>query len=231
MNVQNLYPNFLLLPLLLSAALPLCLNACGSSTSSSDIKYVSIGASDATGVGASPLTNGYVYRIEDALDEQCADSELINVGIPGVDADTIEDVEVPAAIALDPELITVWTGSNDLIGGRSVESFESDLMEILTKLRSDTDAQIFVANLPNLPELPKYESSPDADVTTERVDAFNAAISRQTAAIEATLVDLNAIELTDVLVSDDGFHPSDTGHQGIATLFLQEILPQLELCN
>ena len=32
--------------------------------------YLAIGASDAAGVGAEPLTNGYVFQIADELDER-----------------------------------------------------------------------------------------------------------------------------------------------------------------
>ncbi|MCB0339398.1 MAG: hypothetical protein KDD53_07330 [Bdellovibrionales bacterium] len=198
-------------------------SACGSSDS--DVKYVAIGASDATGIGATPLTKGYVFEIDNGLDELCGGAEFFNLGIPGVEADQVENVEVPAARELDPNLITIWIGSNDLVAGRSVESFQADLIGILMTLSVDTDAAIFIANIPMLPNLPRFQDEPDSDVTKERVDAYNGVIADEAQAVGAVLVDLSNIPITNVLISDDGFHPSDQGHQAIAEIFLDNILP------
>lgn len=200
---------------------------CGSSTSSSDIKYVAIGASDATGIGASPITRGYAFQIEEQLDQMCGDTELINLGIPGAEADEIQNVAPPVADEVNPELITVWVGNNDLVGGRTVESFESDLRSILQSLRAETSAAIFVGNISDLTLLPTFQEEPDSDVTRERVEMYNAAISRQTSAINATLVNLFAADFQSEFVSDDGFHPNNEGHQAVANEFLARILPQV----
>ena len=205
----------------------LILASCGSSSSSNDINYVAIGASDAAGIGATPIGNGYVYRIKDSLNEQCGSIDLNNLGVPGLTANEIEDIEIPVAVRLNPDLVTVFTGGNDLVSGRSIEDFESDLADILTKLRSDTGAAIFVANLPDMTQLPEFQQDPDRDVTAERVAAFNAAISRQVGAAGATEVDLFSHEVNSTFVASDGFHPNDAGHQLMADLFLAKIVPQI----
>jgi len=214
----------------LGSLLAICA-ACDSS-SDGDIRYVAIGASDATGIGASPIDNGYVYRIDDGIDSQCSEgSQLINLGIPSVEADEVDDVELPLAVEIDPDLVTVFVGGNDIIHGRTVESFESDVAKILVTLRNDTEAAIFIANLPDLTQLPRFRNEPDPDVTTERIVAYNAAIARQAAMVGVTVIDLYSEEVDDSLVSDDGFHPNDAGHDKIANLFLQEIIPQVCSAN
>jgi hypothetical protein len=51
--------------------LALQLSGCSTtSRSQEDILYLALGASDALGIGASPLRNGYVYRIRDELEQQ-----------------------------------------------------------------------------------------------------------------------------------------------------------------
>lgn len=208
-----------------------CFIACGDS--SNEFRYIAIGASDAIGIGATPLNNGYVFLINSKLEKDCSaiaqDVELFNLGIPGVELDEIENVEVPAAIELEPELITIWTGSNDLIGGRSVEDFRNDLRDVLETLSQETVAQLYIGNVPKLHLLPRFQEEPNEDVTQERVSAFNAVIQEEANRAGVILVDLSQIQPTGVLVSEDGFHPRDEGHAIIADLFFMSI--QTSLCS
>ncbi len=210
--------------LILSA---LGLVSCGGS-SGNNIDYVALGASDANGVGAVAPFKGYVFEISDRLEEECAGTALTNLGIPGAKAGDIKNVASPVAKQINPDLITLWTGANDLVSGDSVEEFEGKLREILEDL-NDTQARVFVGNLPDLTQLPSFVQDPDADVTAARVVAYNAAIAQQASAFGATVVNLNSIEAEASLFSDDGFHPSNDGHHRIAQLFLDAIIPQL--CN
>lgn len=219
------------------------LTACGSSSDDDDtplppppvqgsLTYLALGASDAFGIGATPLTNGYVYRIEVALDNERPDpTDLINSGVPGALADDILDaLDVALTVGIRPDLVTLWTGANDLTQGRSPADFEADLETMLTRLRRETGAMIFLADLPDLTALPRFVAEPDADVTRERVAAFNAVIERQAALQGIALVRLSALPVEPELTSDaDGFHPSDAGHARIAEAFLQVIRPALGL--
>ncbi len=212
--------------------------ACGGSSGGDPIgsgggpiEYAALGASDVTGVGATPLTNGYVYLIEDSIQQQRGEPvNLYNVGIPGADIGLIKNVSVEILKRTPtPNLITLSTGANDVIGGASLSKFEQDLNSLLNELRSLTPtATIAVANIPDLTEIPRFQENPDPDVTTTRIRDFNAAIARQAASHDALLVDLYSVPLNDSLVSDiDGFHPSDAGHRAIADRFLAVIGPQI----
>ncbi len=211
----------------LCSLLAISLAACGDSDG--NIEYAALGASDVVGIGASPPSQGYVFEIEDGLDAEpmCDGADVTPLGIPGAKAGDIENVSSPAAKELNPDLVTLWTGANDLVSGDSVEGFEEELNQILIDM-DETQAQVFVANLPQLTQLPTFLESPDPDVTTARVDAYNAAIARQAAAHGAVLVDLfSGLGTDQTLVSGDGFHPNDAGHKAIAQLFLREILPRV----
>jgi len=202
------------------------LSGCGSS-SGDELVYVAIGASDATGIGAEPPTDGYVFRIDDGLDSNCGGAELFNLGIPGLDADEIANLELPAAEELDPDLVTVFVGGNDLVGGRDAASFQADVQELLQTLAADTDATVFIATLPDLTLLPRFQDDPDPDVTAARVAEFNFIIESEAFASGAILVDLSDNPLSDILVSGDGFHPSNEGHKKIADEFLDLIIPTI----
>ena len=205
--------------------------ACGGSSGGDPIEYAALGASDVTGIGATPLTNGYVYLIEDSIQQQRGEPvNLYNLGIPGADIGTIRKVSVEfLKRAPSLNLITLSTGANDVIGGTNPTNFEQDLNELLSDLRSIApNATIAVANIPNLIELPRFQEHPDPDVNTPRLRNFTAAIGRQTASHNALLTDLYSVPLNDSLVSDiDGFHPSDVGHRAIANQFLAVLGPYI----
>jgi lysophospholipase L1-like esterase len=216
------------------------LGACGGDSSDrppptvaeGPLDYMALGASDAVGIGASPLEDGYVFLIDDALEaERGEDVDLTNLGVPGALADDILDaLEIGLVLGIRPDIVTLWTGANDLTQGRSPEDFGADLDAILGLLREETSALIFVGDLPDLTALPRFVEDPDDDVTLERVAAFNAVIANQAALHGARLVPLSALPVEAELTSDlDGFHPSEEGHARIAEAFLEAIRPALGL--
>ncbi|PIE36218.1 hypothetical protein CSA56_00960 [candidate division KSB3 bacterium] len=191
--------------------------------------YVGMGASDAVGIGAFPLENGYVYKIRDSLQAYAVTVELHNLGVSGKRIGYIESTELPAAIANQPDVVTIWAGPNDLIGGVSVETFEARLQSVFAQLRQQTSAIVVMANVPDLTTLPRFQLFSDSDVTSERVFAYNAAIARQTSTYAIPLVDLYAGGYADNIdyISLDGFHPSNGGYAKMAELYLEQIIKYL----
>jgi acyl-CoA thioesterase-1 len=208
-----------------------CLGLTSCATAPDDIDYLALGASDAAGVGAVPPTEGYVFLIEDELEDRVDDVHLVNLGIPSGDIAAIERaLEGFLATGQEPDLVTLWVGPNDVIRGDDPEDFEGDLEDILEQLREETDAVIIMANIPQLTQLPRFREEPDPDVTEERVEAFNEAIERQAERFDVSIVDLREEDVEEDLVSDvDGFHPNNEGHRRIADEFLEVILPELGL--
>jgi acyl-CoA thioesterase-1 len=206
-------------------------SGCGGGSDGDSIHYAALGASDVVGIGATPLTNGYVYLIGDSVEQQRGETvHLENLGIPGADVGTIRKVSIEILKrSATPNLVTVSTGANDLIQGDAVASFEQDLQRLLSDVRSlAPNSTIAVATIPNLLEVPRFRENPDRDVTENRLASFNAAISRQATAANAQLVDLYSVPLSDSLVSEiDGFHPSDAGHRVIADQFLAVLAPRI----
>jgi len=193
--------------------------------------YLALGASDATGVGAIPLTEGYVYLIKRELERRLPGVALLNLGIPGARIDLIkEQVRVAAQVGTKANLVTLWTGGNDLVNGDDPRRFQEDLRFILTTLKDKISRVIVVANLPDMTRLPRFRNQPSPNVTIDRIRAFNQAIEQEVRASNARLVNLFGEPVEDRLVFDlDGFHPNNEGHRRIAQLFLATILPALQL--
>ena len=208
------------------------LGACASAPEPPErIVYLAIGASDAAGMGAEPLTNGNVFRIADELDERVDEVFLAPLAIPGADTEQLDAaLELLLESELEPNLVTVWTGANDVIRGVDADDFEDEIADLFERLRERTDGVIVAANIPDLTELPRFRRDPDDDVTRERIEEFNEAIEEQAEDHDVLLVDLYGEPVEDDLVSDeDGFHPNDEGHRRIADEFLEVILPALGL--
>jgi acyl-CoA thioesterase I len=191
--------------------------------------YLALGASDATGVGASPLSEGYVFLIKRELDKRVPGVALVNLGVPGARIDLIkEQVRIATQVNTKANLVTLWTGTNDLVHGDDPKTFQEDLRFVLQNVRKSVSKTIVVANLPDLTQLPRFRSDPSPVVTIGRVQAFNRAIEQEARAADAPLVNLFAQPVRDDLVVDlDGFHPNDAGHREVARLFFQMILPKL----
>jgi len=228
--------------LLSSLFITFLITACASSSDDDDltegpandlpaVHYVALGASDAFGIGANPITRGYVYRIKDGFEDRGRKVDLLNLGIPTADIPAIKKT-AKAALKRDKEidLVTIWTGANDLIAGDDVGDFEQDLEGILSRLRDKSNAFIVIMNLPDLTQIKRFREKPHRRVTAERVTAFNQAITRQAQKYKVPIVDFFKAAPGDMLVSEkDGFHPNNDGHQKIADLYLQIILPQFGL--
>jgi len=226
--------------ILFSLFIALSLPACESISDDDDktnadglptIHYLALGASDATGIGALPLSRGYVFRIKDGLQDRNRKVRLVNLGIPTANVSAIEKTALAAiAAGTKKDLVTLWTGANDVIGGDDVVSFEKSLDNILHNLRQDTGAFIVIMNLPDLTQIKRFREDPDKHVTPQRVAVFNQAITRQAQKYNVPLVDFFKDSPGDMLVSKaDGFHPNNNGHQRIADLYLQFILPRFGL--
>lgn len=192
--------------------------------------YLALGASDATGIGALPLTDGYVYLITRELDRHIHGVFLVNLGVPGARIDLIkEQVRVAKQLGTTADLVTLWTGANDLVNGDDPKDFQEQLRALLGIVKENISRTLVVGNLPDLMMLSRFRTSPSPSVTPARIDAFNRAIAEETRAAGGILVDLHASPARDELVFDvDGFHPNNAGHREIAQQFLQVSLPKVQ---
>jgi lysophospholipase L1-like esterase len=143
--------------------LTLQLSGCSAtSRQQQDILYLAIGASDALGIGASPLRNGYVYRIRDELEQQTRRNvRLLNLGIPnGTARELRQALQMALGKELKSDLVTIWTGANDLVRGQAPEDFENDLSALLKELRNRNSSFVVIADIPDLPKALALELGP-----------------------------------------------------------------------
>jgi lysophospholipase L1-like esterase len=194
-------------------------------TAAPAFRYVAIGASDTVGVGASDPRNGsWPARVAARLP---AGTDYVNLGVSGSLASQAMREQLPTALGLAPQLVTIWLAVNDLNANLSAADYSVALRSVIAPLVSGTTARIFVGDVPDLRSVPAYAGT-DQTALLARITAYNSAIATVAAAFpgRVTVVDLftgSAPLVSTITVSADGFHPSDAGYALIADRFVQAI--------
>lgn len=145
---------------------------------------------DSPGIGFEPgktpliFENGVISRDDLEVDPTILfdnfflDRPYDNLGIPGaqlVDVESTSELlfelilrgmgtQFEQAIRLDPDIITLWIGNNDVLGAATnggdldkitpSDEFENDFIDILEELTAQTNADIETANIPNVTDIP-----------------------------------------------------------------------------
>jgi lysophospholipase L1-like esterase len=187
------------------------------------LTYVAIGASDTYGIGTdNPQTQSWPSDLSDKLGNGV---RLVNLGVPGVHADSALHVEVPIALDTHPDLITIWLAVNDLADNVPLTDYTRSMDSILTQLQKlPSHTRIVVANVPYVTLLPRFQNA-NAQELHARISAYNAVIASLVQKHHVLLVDLYArwqdLANHPDYISDDGFHPNAFGYAAIATIFYQ----------
>jgi lysophospholipase L1-like esterase len=179
-------------------------------------RYVAIGDSTTEGMD-DPRPDGTYRGWADRLAERLAQENpgllYANLAIRGRRIGQVCEEQLAPALALEPDVATVFAGLNDLLRRRyDANAVAGHLEAMLTALRA-TGAAVATLTLPDLSRI-----VPMARIVRPRLLAYNDAI-RQIAASTGTLVlDLAAEPVTvdPRLWSVDRLHASTLGHERIA---------------
>ena len=195
------------------------------SATRSAFRYAAIGASDTVGVGASDPRGGSWPALVAA--RLPAGTDYVNLGVSGSLAAQAAREQLPAALGLQPQLVTVWLAVNDLNANVSPSDYAIALRSVIEPLVSRTEARIFVGTVPDLRSVPAYAGT-DPAALLARITAYNAAIAALAASFSGRVVAVDLFTgsgplVSTITVSADGFHPSDAGYALIADRFAKAI--------
>jgi lysophospholipase L1-like esterase len=191
------------------------------------VLYVALGDSTVEGVGATAPDRTYVAVLHDHLRQRYPAARVENLGVGGATSADVLAGQVPRAVTLQPQLVTLSVGPNDITGRQLVHQFERNVDKILGGLRA-TGAVVVVNLLPDLAVTPRFRGSPAQESVGRLTVQFNEALRRTSREHGAEVVDLYRPSQVEVLarpelVAGDGYHPSDAGYTRWAELMWQGI--------
>lgn len=180
------------------------------------VAYVAFGDSTGVGVGAR-RGGGYVARLFERIERVRAGSSVRNFCVSGAETADVLRGQLTRLDATRPTLITLGIGINDVSHGIAPEQFARNYEEIVTRLKSKTDAPIVVTNIPDISTAPRVPVFLH-DQVQARIRVFNGHIGEIAKRHELLLVDTydmsrEVIPNHPEFFSPDGFHPSDEGYE------------------
>jgi lysophospholipase L1-like esterase len=143
-------------------------------------------------------------------------------------ADLIRD-ELPALARLEPELVTVLIGVNDVVQGVPVATYEANVVTILDALLGHVPAgRIVAVAIPDYTVTPAGSDYGDPRQQHDGIVAFNGVMRRLAQDRGIAFVDIFDISSRAaddrMLVADDGLHPSGAQY----ALWVERVAPVVE---
>jgi lysophospholipase L1-like esterase len=163
--------------------------------------WCALGDSMTLGIGASSFDRGWVGQL---AEQGSVPSRLINLSASGARVADVLEHQLPAleSLGIEPALVTVLIGSNDLISPRHRKVFP-ELFEQMLRL---LPAGSVVASQPN-----PSRAAMEANAMLDR-------IADERGLVIAELRDPRTTSWKGKLAADH-FHPNDVGYAGIAEVF------------
>lgn len=179
------------------------------------ITYVAIGDSLTAGVGVDTYLESYPYLIAQKIAGDATKVFLKPFAVPGVRSMYVLNNFIEPVIASDPDIVTLFIGINDIHGNVSKKQFKENYARLLTKLTEETDAEIYVINLPYI-GTSDLISLPYRYYFNWRTQQFNVIIKELATQYGVTYVDLYTAHEPNALRTEyyagDFFHPNAIGY-------------------
>ena len=190
------------------------------------IVYVALG--DSTGAGVGAREGGYVARLFKRILELRPGSKLSNLCVSGATTEDLLQGQLDRGVALNPDLVTVGIGINDIGHGLTLEQFSTNYEQIISTLTQKTHARIVVTNLPDISTAPRIPG-PMRNEYQRRIVQFSERLQEIANRHGVTTFDIHTITKAELpahpeYFSADGFHPSDKGYE----LWASEMWPTVE---
>jgi lysophospholipase L1-like esterase len=180
-------------------------------------RYVAVGDSQTEGVGDVPYPDGtdrgWADRFASELVRSSPGLQYANLAIRGRRIRQIRDEQLGPALALEPDLVSVMAGLNDVIRPRFDLDRTLAHMEEMQRAFADQGATILTITFPEPSGL-----GPVGRLVHDRVIAFNRGLREVAAGSGARLLDLEPIGVTTDprLWSHDRLHLNAEGHRRLA---------------
>ena len=180
-------------------------------------RYVAIGDSSTEGLDDPDGHGGYrgwANRLAlHVAQAQAAPLLYANLGVRGRKTREVRTQQLASALAMHPDLVTVFTGVNDVVRRRCNVTAVAGDMELMQTALVATGATVLTITMPDLSSV-----VPMARLMRDRLLALNALVREACARTGAHCVDLARYPVTSDmrLWSGDRLHANSEGHRRIA---------------
>jgi lysophospholipase L1-like esterase len=176
------------------------------------LRYVALGDSYTIGTSVKPRErwpNQLVRMLNPG-----ADLDLVaNLAVNGSTAEDVLDDQLGQLAGLEPDLVSLLIGVNDVVRNAEVEAYRTNLRSILSDLagRLPPD-RILLVTTPDYTLTPQGGEFGDPGRQSTRIHAFNDVLVSEAASMAMLVVDISPV--ADLvpddpsLVAEDGLHPS-----------------------
>jgi lysophospholipase L1-like esterase len=187
-------------------------------------RFVAVGDSCTEGLD-DPYPDGSIYRgwadlVAARLAADNPDFRYANLGVRGRRLDQITGEQFPALASLEPDLVALFGGGNDLMSGGWTERSVSRRVDRALQELTSLSPKVIVFTLSDI-----SRRMPFGWRMRPRIEALNAAIREAAVSYGALLVDL----WPDPAANDsryfgpDRLHLSEAGHRRLAAYFLRRL--------
>jgi lysophospholipase L1-like esterase len=186
-------------------------------------RYVAIGDSSTEGLDDPDGRGGYrgwANRLAEHLARAQGSVLYANLGVRGRRTRDILEQQLEPALALEPGLVTVFSGTNDVVARRFDADRVAADMEQMQQALARSGATVLTFTLPDLVPV-----MPLARLIRERVHRLNEALRGAARASGAILVDVarHPVASDPRLWSPDRLHANAQGHERIAAALAHSI--------
>ena len=191
--------------------------------------YIALGDSTAEGYGASKPERSYPAILFDSLKEAFQHAHYHNFGKRDATVKDVLDHQLEKTITVDPSLVTISVGANDISKWTKLGAFEKRLNILFYRLTKETSAKIVMNTIPDYSSLPAMPKAFRFFINIF-IRRFNRKITKLADRYQVTLVDLyqqssSLVKQFPESIFTDGLHPSDFGYELWANTILSHIRP------
>lgn len=179
-------------------------------------RYVAIGDSSTEGLDDPDGRGGYrgwANRLAETIASHQGSLLYANLGVRGRRTRQIREEQLDRALALKPDLASVFAGTNDLLRREYDLTAVSRDLELMIRALGDSGATVITFTMPDLSSI-----MPVAHLVRRRLMVLNDEIRRIAAAAGAVMVDFAEEPTTQDrrFWSEDRLHANAAGHERMA---------------
>ena len=193
-------------------------------------RFVALGDSYTIGTATRGTDERWPDQLVARLREGPSPLELVgNLGVNGFTSRDLIEVELPQVAALEPGLVSLLIGVNDVVQGVPEATYRANVARILEALLGLLPpGRVIAVTTPDYTATPRGGDYGDPARQAAAIRRFNGALDELARDRGVLFVDIHDVSLDAAadrsLVADDGLHPSGAQY----ALWVERIVPVVE---